>query len=135
MKLVEINWHPSPRQLRQFGGICLVALPLIGWFWDASLPVLGILALMGLAVAVASWLIPQSVKLLFLGLSIVAIPIGLVVGELAMLAIFFLVFLPIGIVFQLLKRDALQVRFDRNSETYWQPKKQPKDVANYYRQF
>ena len=34
MKLVEINWNPTDRQLRQFGMIALVALPALGWLWS-----------------------------------------------------------------------------------------------------
>ena len=30
MSLIEINWSPSLKQLRQFGVLCLVALPLLG---------------------------------------------------------------------------------------------------------
>lgn len=31
MRLVQMDWHPQDRQLRQFGIICLLALPLVGW--------------------------------------------------------------------------------------------------------
>jgi hypothetical protein len=33
MKLVEINWKPSDRQLRQFGWMALAGLPLAGWLF------------------------------------------------------------------------------------------------------
>ena len=36
MKLIEINWQPTDRQLRQFGVICLVALPALGWLWGGG---------------------------------------------------------------------------------------------------
>ena len=135
MKLVEINWNPSARQLRQFGVICLFAIPLIGWMWNASLNLIAVLLAIGLAIAVLSLLIPKAVKPLFLGLSIIAIPIGMIVGELAMLLIFFGVFLPIGLVFRLQRRDSLQRQFDRNADTYWQAKERPASTVDYYRQF
>ena len=133
MKLVEINWHPTHRQLRQFGAICIVALPVVGWFWGGGTTIVILLAAIGLALALAGLAVPQSLKPIFLFLMIVATPIGMVIGELAMLMIYFGVFLPIGLAFRIAKRDALQRTLDQQKTTYWQPKKQPANVASYYR--
>jgi len=135
MSLIEMNWHPKARQLRQFAGLCAVALPAIGWLWGSSGTVVGTLALLGLAVAVAGTLVPPVVKPLYLLLSLVAWPIGLVVGELAMLAIYGLVFVPIAVGFRLLGRDALRLRMDRARATHWETKRPAKNAASYYRQF
>ncbi len=134
MKLVEVNWDPNDRQLRQFGIICFFALPLVGWLWGGGPWMVEWLAAAGLLLAIAGLVYPKAVKPAFLGLTIVAAPIGIVVGELAMLAMFFGVFLPIGLIFRIMKRDALQLRLDRQAKTYWQSKKQPRDVASYFRQ-
>lgn len=134
MKLVEINWKPNDRQLRQFGIICLVALPLIGGIWGARPPVVGVLAGIGLMLAVAGVAMPKTLKPVFLALTIVTAPIGMVIGEVAMLLIYFGVFLPMGLVFRLLKRDVLQIKRDQHASTYWETKRQPKGVASYYRQ-
>ena len=134
MKLIAINWHPNDRQLRQFGIICLVALPLVGWIWGAGSSTLGVLAGIGLLLAVAGIVKPRILAPLFLGLTLVATPIGMVLGELAMLLIYFTIFLPIGLAFRLLKRDALRLKIDRDTASYWQAKKQPKNMASYYRQ-
>jgi len=134
MKLVEINWEPTDRQLRQFGVICLVALPLVGWFWGANTLTLGLIAGIGLLLAIVSIVGPQAVKPLFLALTIVATPIGMVIGEVAMLSIYFGVFLPMGLLFRLLRRDALQMKMERNAKTYWQEKSKPSSMAAYYRQ-
>jgi hypothetical protein len=136
MKLVEINWNPTNRQLRQFGLICLVALPLLGWLWGGANPwVLGALAGIGFILSVAGLFCAPALKPIFLGLTILVLPIGLVVGELSMLLIFFGVFLPMGFVFRLLNRDRLQLDFDTAARTYWEDKPQPKSVASYYRQW
>ncbi len=134
MKLIESNWQPSDRQLRQFGIICVFALPLVAWVWGASWSVIGVLAGIGLTIAIVSLVFPQAVKPLFLGLMIVALPIGMVVGELAMLLIYFGLFLPISLVFRLLGRDPLERKLDRNAKSYWQSKKQPRSAASYYYQ-
>jgi hypothetical protein len=134
MKLVEANWAPTDRQLRQFGGVCLIALPLAGWLWGAAFPTMAWLAVVGLVIAVAGLCLPKAIKPLFLALTLVALPIGMLIGEVAMLLVYFGVFLPIGLLFRITGRDALQLKFDRDSPTYWQPKKRPKRAESYYRQ-
>jgi hypothetical protein len=134
MTLIEINWKPTDRQLRQFGCICLVALPLVAWLWGGGPRLIVGLAVAGGLLAAAGWAWPQVLRPVFLALSLMATPIGLLLGELAMLLIYFGVFLPIGLVFRVIGRDALGRRFEPEASSYWQPKKQPRDVASYYRQ-
>jgi len=64
-----------------------------------------------------------------------AAPMGMLVGELAMLGIFLGVFLPISLVFRLMGRDALRLKIEKNVESYWQTKKQPEQVSSYYRRY
>ncbi len=134
MKLVEVNWNPTNSQLRQFGTICLFALPLIGWIWGAHATALMWLGGTGLALAVLGLVAPKAIKPVFLALTIAATPIGIVLGEIAMLLIFFGVFLPIGLIYKMMNHDPLQRKLDRDATTYWQDKPQPRNVASYYRQ-
>ena len=134
MKLIEINWNPTHRQLRQFAAICLIALPLLGWLWGGSWSTIGWLAVTGCAIAVIGGLAPSLLKPMFVAFTFITLPIGIVVGELTLLLIFFGIFMPLGLFFRMIKRDALQLKFDRNCASYWQPKKQPSDLASYYRQ-
>lgn len=135
LKLVEINWAPSPRQLRQFGVLCVFVLPLLGWLWNVNAYGLAIMLLVGSLVAVLSFVWPAAVKPIFVGLMLAAAPIGMVVGELAMLLIFLGVFLPISLIFRLMGRDALRLKVDRTAASYWQPKSEPKQVSSYYRRY
>ena len=52
MKLIQANWNPAPRQLRQFAATCLIVAPLLGWLWGAPSDVLFGLAVAGLIVMV-----------------------------------------------------------------------------------
>jgi hypothetical protein len=135
MKLVEINWNPSNRQLRQFGFTCLILLPLIGWFWNASTTVIGVLFTAGAIIVALSYLMPTAAKGLFLGLILLTAPLGMIVGELAMLAIYFFIFVPIAVGFRLIGRDALQRKIDKSAGSYWQAKREPTDVSSYYRRY
>ncbi|MDX1925442.1 MAG: hypothetical protein SFV81_02925 [Pirellulaceae bacterium] len=135
MSLIEINWSPTPKQLRQFGGLCLIVLPLVGWLWGASFN--GLVLQLGCAAVIAglAWFRPQWVRPLFVGLILLAAPVGMIVGELAMLLIYFGIFLPISLLFRIARRDGLQLRIDRSAESYWQTKLEPKDIASYYRRY
>lgn len=134
MKLVEVNWAPTDRQLRQFGLICLFALPALAWLWRAGPTFIGSCGAIGASFALGGVLKPKLLKPVYLGMSIITMPLGIVSGELAMLLIYFGIFLPMALVARMVNRDALQLRLDRRSATYWQPKKQPTAIQNYYRQ-
>lgn len=134
MKLVEIQWNPTNRQLRQFAIICLFALPALGWFFEASAQVIGLLASLGLVLAITGAVFPKAVRPVFLAAMILATPIGMVIGELAIFLIYFMVFLPFGLFFRVIQRDALQLTQDSQAQTYWQAKKQPSGSVSYYRQ-
>ena len=59
---------------------------------------------------------------------------ALIVSELAMLMIYFGLFLPTGLLLRLAGRDALKRQLDRNTTTYWTIKKKPSSAVSYYRQ-
>ncbi len=134
MPLVEVNWQPTHRQLRQFAMICLVALPFLGWLWGGSPRTVWALGAAGLVLAITGWFVPKAIRPVFIALSVVAAPLGIIISELVLLLMFFGVFLPLGLIFRLLRRDALQMQLDRQAKSYWQPKKQPRSMASYYRQ-
>ena len=135
MKLVEANWNPSDRQLRQFALICVVAIPLLCWLWiSADQLTIGLAAAGGLAIGIIGLLRPSLVKYIFLALMVIAIPIGMVVSEVVLALIFFGVFTPLGLVFRCMGRDALEREIKPDAKTYWQDRKTPQSVASYFRQ-
>jgi hypothetical protein len=135
MRLVEIIWNPTGRQLRQFAALCAIGLPLVAWLSGGSALTVGACLAAGVGLAVAGLARPRTLKPLFVALMVLAAPVGMVIGELAMLLAFFAVFVPMGVLSRLFKRDALQRKFDRTAKTYWQAKKRPSGPAGYYRQF
>ncbi len=134
MKLLELNWSPTDRQLRQFGAVCMVMLPALGWIWGGSaIAILG-LCILGFTLAAAAFSHPTSIKPIFLALMLITCPIGLVAGELSMMLIYFGLFLPLSIAFRVTGRDALQLKRRNSSSSYWQEKQQPASASTYYRQ-
>jgi hypothetical protein len=134
MALMEMNWSPRRRQLCQFAVIALFALPLVGWLWGASPVVAAILAAVGLALGGLAFAFPFAIKPLFLLLSLIAMPIGIVIGEILLLLIYFGLFSAVALAFRLARRDALALRHDLSAHTYWTVKPLPQHVRSYYRQ-
>lgn len=134
MKLLAFNWNPTDRQLRQFGFIAWAFIPMICWFWTHQWSSTLYSLLAGFVIALLGTVAPRALKPVFLTLSILTFPIGLVLSELALLFLYFGIFLPIGIVFRITKRDALLLKFDRSSKTYWIATKVTKKPASYFRQ-
>jgi hypothetical protein len=134
MKLVQINRNPSGQQLQQFGVVALIALPGIGWLWGATPTVWTTLLGVGVLFAAAGLFLPRTLKPAFIGLSFVTIPIGLVVSELTLFLMYALVFMPIGVIFYLTRRNSLNLK-PIPVETHWNKKPQPKNVSSYYRQW
>ena len=138
--MIELNWTPDNKTLKQFALIGLAGFPGMGavayWVWQ--MPTLATL-LVGLGVAV--WLLSMihtpSVRYVYVGMSVAAYPIGFVVSHVMLAAVYYLLITPMGLVFKLIGRDALERRFDRQAATYWQPA--PGPAANspdrYFKQF
>jgi hypothetical protein len=135
MPMVEIEWKPTDRQLRQFGLACMAAIPLVAWLATHSGSVAVGFGILGLALAALGWVFPQVLRIPFLALCLVAFPVGLAVSELILLAIWWLVMLPIGLCFRLVGRDALARRIQRDRASYWTPKSQPKSSRRYFHPF
>jgi hypothetical protein len=136
--MIEINWSPTPRELRQFSLALIIATAVVGgilWWqlganlaskilWGAG-PVLGVLGL----------LVPPAMRPLFIGLSVVAFPIGYVIGFVALALVYYLLVTPIGLVFRLSGRDPLDRRFDRSASTYWIARSGQRPARRYFQQF
>lgn len=144
MAAIDLNLDPTPKQLRQFGWIATLALPLAGWLFmhrpsigeihGNRLLVLGILAALGVVCGALASVRSELLKWPFVALSVATFPIGLVVGECVLLLIYGVAFVPMALLFRVLKRDALQRKLSPDAASYWQPKAQPSQVSHYYRQ-
>ncbi|MDA9858433.1 hypothetical protein N9D23_09945 [Rubripirellula sp.] len=134
MSLIQVNLCPTDRQLRQFGLACLVALPAIGWIVGLGGPKVITLAIIGILLLIAGLIAPRMLKPFFLLLTLVASPIGMILGELSMLAIYFAIVFPIGLLLRMLHRVPLELNLDRDQKSYWTSKERAKGVTTYYRQ-
>lgn len=147
MSMIRIDWSPPRRTLRSFGIICLVGFPLLALMACfrvmafAALPesavtsTATVLATIGVLSGLLALIAPIALRPLYLGLSIIALPIGLVVSNTLLILLYYLVLTPIALVFKLIGRDSMHRTLNRSASTYWIERKPPADTKRYFRQF
>ena len=138
MEWSSISFDPPPRILRQFAGARLVfggavacwarigARYLCGGAFFGSLAV--ILGPLGLV-------FPPAIRPVYVAAMVAAFPIGWVVSRVALALIFYGIFTPVAVLFRLIGRDALTRTRPASHQSYWQPKPEPTDMKQYFRQF
>ncbi len=139
MALLKINWHPTHKELRDFGKVALIATVLIslllwgikgvGFKW--TLPISAV----GLIIFVASRTSEKLTRIIYLGLTMLTLPIGFVVSFILLAAFYYLVITPIGLVFRLIRRDPLRRKFDNATDSYWLPRPPTRSLNRYFQQF
>jgi hypothetical protein len=136
--MIDLNWKPSDRELRQFAFFFLLAAAIVGgvlwWRWDLQKVAYG-LWIAGPIVALVGWFAPRAVKPLFIGMSVAAWPIGMVLGFVLLAITYYLIVTPVGLLFKLFRHDPMHRRFDREADTYWIKRPPPAPAARYFRQF
>lgn len=134
--MITPSFRPDARQLRQFAWIALPGFCLFGWLalrlTGSESWALG-LAGFGAAVAVVGSFLPRAVLPLYLTMMALALPIGLVVSELLLRAIYYGAFTPLALLFRAFGRDALRLRKPR-TDSYWIRRRQRTDPLAYFRQ-
>lgn len=136
MRLIDLNWHPTDRQLRQFGLLAMAALPALAWWWGgARVQVIVPAAAVGAGLALAALFRPQWLRPVYLGLCLVGWPIGVVVGELALLAIYLGVITPLGCLRRWSGRRDVPRGPEPGAASYWQDKASSADPRGYYKQW
>jgi hypothetical protein len=139
MALMEIEWHPSGRQLRVFGLTGLVASILVAMIlhfaWGLAASWSWIVLAAGAGIFLCSLISPTATRIVFIGLTLVAMPIGIVVSFLLLTVFYFVFLVPLAIVFKLIGRDPLRRRYEPTADTYWVPHKPQENLERYLHQF
>ena len=136
--MIDIQWNPKHRQLRQFAAIWFPAFcVLVGWMvgkktghWMG----VGIAWTACVVVAVAGFIHPPLIRPVFVGLILATFPIGWVASHILLGAIFYGIFTPVGLILRLTGHDPLQVK-PPNANTLWKRPVGKTDPASYLRQY
>jgi hypothetical protein len=138
MTWADVIRAPKPRVVRQFSMLGVGVLGAIG-LWQIlgrDRPVLGgVLVGIGLLCGGLGQFAPRLMRWVFTGAMLLVFPIGFIVSQVMLLILFFLVFLPTGLLLRLRGWDPM-LRHNRNaSGSVWEPKVTPRDVRRYLRQY
>jgi hypothetical protein len=146
-KLVHLNLAPDDRTLKQFGFIALGAFGLLAlcafyetWMFSFGLgalrePIAYALGGLGLLSGLFSLTWPKANKALFLGLTVLTYPIGIVMSYLIMGVLFFGVFAPIGALLRASGSDPMQRGVRGDATSYWSSARAKRSKESYFRQF
>ena len=129
MALIDVNWKPGSRELRQFAVLFVIFAAVLGtvayffpdlkvtrhfpsWapmaLWIAS----GVMAFFALV-------LPKAALPIYVVMMAIALPIGMVVSTVLMLVIFFLVLTPVGLLMRAFGYDPMHRKLDKSASTYW----------------
>jgi hypothetical protein len=146
-KLVEINFNPDTKTLRQFGVIAFVGFGVLAelayyerlifsfGLGEARIPVVTTFVALGSIAALFSLVAPRANRVLYVGLTLLAFPIGFVLSYVIMGTLFFLIIGPIALLFRLFGRDSMHRRYDRKASSYWQEAHSVRDKESYFHQY
>jgi hypothetical protein len=137
MSLLEINWKPEQRQLRQFASLWFGFFGLIGLLCllrKGSLPLTAVWWVVA-SVGVAGVVWPAVMRPAYVVWMGLAAPIGWTVSHLLLLTVFYLVVTPVGLVMRLLGYDPLERRIDPAAKSYWIPHDPGAEPARYFKQY
>lgn len=139
MSMVEINWNPRPKELHNFGIIALIATAVISLLLylikDLGTQWIVIITGIGFAIFLCSLISGKLTRMIYLGLTLVTLPIGWVVSFILLAIFYFLILTPLGFVFRLIGRDSLQRNFNSKAESYWLRRNPPNTIDRYFHQF
>ncbi len=136
---MEIEWHPSDRQLRVFGlsglAASILAALILHFAWGLATISMLAVVMAGAVIFLCSLISPAAARVLYVGLTLFAMPIGLVVSFVLLAAFYFLLLTPLALVFRLIGRDSLYRRYEPDAESYWVEHTSSDKMERYLHQF
>jgi hypothetical protein len=141
--LKEVNWNPGIVERRKFAMSIAIGLPFValalGWLgWlrsDSWSPWTSWLAGCGGGLGLVLRLAPRFAKPFYVIWYGLGCCVGLIVGNIAIAAIFYLVITPAGLLLRIFGRDPMERRFEPGRKTYWNDAEKVEEVERYFRQY
>jgi hypothetical protein len=127
----------SKKDLRKFGltiGIAFVLLALLLFITKkSSFPYFGSLGLLLILIGLAAPVILKPLNKIWMSLAIV---LGWIMTRVILIILFYLAVTPIGLLVKLFRKDFLDMKIDKNKDSYWQKRERKKfDPLDFERQF
>ena len=138
MAVIEINWHPGNRELRQFAVMWGVFFGAVGgWLvyrsglGTAAVVVLG----QGLLLGTGGYLRPGLMRPLYVAWMAAAFPIGWTISHVLMAVIYFGMIMPIGALMKLTGHAPFEKRADPQARSYWLEREGTRPTESYFKQY
>jgi hypothetical protein len=139
----DVNWNPDVPARKKFAVSLVIGFPILATVfavvtyltkhtWNPFFLKLGVI---GLAVGVGLWLVPQLAKPFYLVWYFIACCMGLVIGNTLFALFFYLVFTTLGLLLRLRSRPPITKGFNKTAPSYWRDAEKTVDLKRYYRQF
>ena len=139
MFMPEINWNPSRKELRVFAIIALIAAILVSFllylFRELGLEWIVVISSIGVVIFLTGFVSLKATRLIYVGLILATLPIGLAVSFFLLAAFYFGMLTPLAMLFRLTGRDSLNRKFDSDIDSYWITHHQPDNLDRYFNQF
>jgi hypothetical protein len=137
MALVEVNWNPDRRQLKQFALLWIGFFGILGaiGLWAGYSPT-AVTALWLIAAAgIVGYFIPHVMRPVYVVWMALALPIGWTISHFLLLAVYYLIFTPVALLLRLVGYDPLARHFDRSAKSYWTPHDPGVAADRYFKQY
>jgi hypothetical protein len=139
MSLIDINWDPKHKELRNFAIIALIASLIIALLLyiikGVGIQWVIIIITAGFTIFISSFVSLKLTRIIYLGLILVTFPIGWAISMISLTAFYFLLLTPLGLIFRLLGRNPLSRRFDPAAKSYWLTRRQTENLDRYFHQY
>jgi len=144
MSLIEIDWNPNQKKLRQFALIWFCGFAIVGTLsawrsgcfsgshdWNTPIVIWFVAAVVGLT----GWLFPSVVRPVYRLWMALTFPIGWILSHAVLGAIYFGLFTLLGLIFRLIGRDPLDRRGTQQEESFWIERSGRTPAKRYFQQF
>jgi saxitoxin biosynthesis operon SxtJ-like protein len=137
MGVIEINRHPSRRDLMVFGLLLAVFTAIVGalMLWRThEMSAARTVWIAGGTLSAIFFVVPPLRRPIFLGWSYLTFPIGFVISHVILGFVYYVVFTLVGLVMRLVGYDPMHRKMDPAAKSYWIAHDPHTSVERYFRQ-
>ena len=146
-RMIDINLDPDSETLRKFGFIaffCFGLLATMAWtesflfsfgLAGARTVVVGVLCALSVLCLIAGLFYPPANKPIFVGLSAITYPIGIVLSYLIMTVLFFGIIGIIGLLMRVVGYDPMSRTKNSQARSHWVDARPARPKSDYFKQY
>ena len=119
-EIKEVIKSCNKKEIRKFALTMGIFLLFVGAFlWWQYFHGFVYIIMGGLSLLIIGWLIPDIIKPVYIIWMSFAVMLGYIMTRILLTIIFCLLFIPVGLILRIFRKDILNERFDKMTDTYW----------------